>query len=227
MPIESIEFAKKTEINQNTNFLTKVGLSATAFVASMALYGDVAGSIEKAKLRSAPSGDTCAEKVGYYARQGAIYDKVRPSDCKNRSQVGRNITEIENAGRYFDYNPIGGVAVAACESGLTEKARNHSSSKASGLFQQLPSYWYGRVKKTQNYINFHTDSRSRPTKLSTNIFNPRANSFTSVYMLSRNGGASNWSPSRHCWGSKYDEVAGSKRHLSSWFATSPKKKLTK
>lgn len=213
MPIESIEIEKKLP--------NKITLGLAVFAASLAMSGEVATGAEEMSIRPAPSGETCIQKVGYYARHGAIHDKVSPSDCKNRPQIGRNIAEIEKAGRYFNANPIGAVSVAACESGLTETAKNPSG--ATGLFQQMSGYWYSRVSKTQSYINQHS-GKNHNLKLSTEIKNPRANAFTSVYMMSRRGGSSNWAPSRHCWSNNYSQVAGSQRLLSSWFATSPKKK---
>lgn len=177
--------------------------------------------------RELPSGDTCKEKVKFYTREGAIFGKVDPSDCESRPQIGLNITAVERAGGYFDFNPVGGVAVSACESGLTETAVGQVDPRDSGLFQQHNPYWYGRLRETQQYINTHTKPVSRAIKLSPNIFNARSNAFVSVHMLRKNGGASNWAPSQHCWSAKYGEVAGSSNRWRDFINESPIRRQSK
>lgn len=169
--------------------------------------------------RPAPSGDTCREKVAYYATQGALFGKIKPSDCKDRPHLGNNLVVIESAGRFFDYNPIGAVAVSACESGLTETAVGIIDSRDKGLFQQHSPYWSGRLDQTQDYINSRSKKGTSYAQLSHNILNPRSNAFVSVFMLRRGGGTTHWAPSEECWSAKYDEVAGSQTRLQNWFAT--------
>lgn len=211
MPIESIEFAKNTEFN-------KLTMIAGATLASLGILSTQAD----ATPRPAPSGETCAQKVAYYAGQGALFGKVKVSDCKNRSQIKNNILQIEEASRFFDYNPVGGVAVAACESTIYEKARNKSG--ASGLFQQMPQYWSDRLSITKSYIKKHSRNSNPKLKLVNDALNPKSNSFVSVYMLARKSGPNDWAPSRHCWNKRYQEVAGSKDRLMHWFATAKPKK---
>ncbi len=208
MPIESIEFEK--------NLSTKSHI-ALAIMASLSIAGGVAEPAEAKAPRPAPSGETCAQKVAYYAGQGALFGKVKVSDCKSRPQIKNNILQIEKASRYFDYNPIGGVAVAACESTIYEKAYNPSGAK--GLFQQMTQYWDGRLSTTKAYISSRSGRRASEIKLPDSPFSAKSNSFVSVYMLARKAGPRDWSPSRHCWNSKYQEVAGSKDQIKHWFAT--------
>lgn len=83
--------------------------------------------------------------------------------------------------RAFDRQGIGhlaeaGVAVAACESGFNPRAYNPSG--ASGLFQQLASYWPGRAAA-------YGFAGASP-------FDPWANAMVSAGMVRDTGGFSHW-----------------------------------
>jgi hypothetical protein len=71
-----------------------------------------------------------------------------------------------------------GVRVMMCESGGNPNARNGSSS-ASGLFQQLATYWPGRA------ATYGMAGRS--------VFDPWANAVVSAGMVRDTGGWSHWS----------------------------------
>ena len=233
MPIEIIDFEKNygpvalevvlpetTEVSLRTQVLASVSAFACALGVAYAQPGLPSAD---AMPRPAPSGKTCKEKVSFYAKQGALFGKIRPSDCKGRPEIGVNIKEIEKAGRYFDYNPVGGVAVSACESSLDDDSVGMVDSRDNGLFQQHNPYWSGRLADTRSYIKVRTKAGKEPFKLSDNIFNAKSNAFVSVHMLRRGGGTTHWAPSRSCWDGRYDQVAGSQTRLANWFALKSKK----
>ena len=228
MPIEIIDFEKNygpvaLEVVQpettGVSIRTQVLASDSAFACALGVaYAQPGLPSADAAPRPAPSGETCQEKVAFYLKHGALFGKMEPSDCGGRPEIGANIQEIEKAGRYFDYNPVGGVAVSACESSLDDDAVGMVDSRDNGLFQQHNPYWFGRLIDTRSYIKTRTKPNKRPFKLPDNIFNARSNAFVSVHMLRRGGGTTHWAPSRSCWDGKYNEVAGSQTRLANWFA---------
>ena len=220
MPIENIETNIPTLFNQPPESYPEQG--TTKIIAVILSLTTVLSAVmphdAQAKKRPTPSGDTCREKMAFYSRQNALKPGLGTISCKKIPGLLNSLEQIENAGRYFDYNPVGAVAVSACESGLRHNAVGIANSRDKGLFQQHSPYWSDRLVKTKKYIKEHSGPSAAKIKLPDNYFSAKSNSFVSVLMLRRGAGPTDWLLSMPCWNKKYDEVAGSKTKLSNWLA---------
>lgn len=88
---------------------------------------------------------------------------------------------VIDAADAFGINPTLLARIVVCESGGNARAFNPSG--ASGLTQQLRSYWPARARAAGL-----TDA---------DVFDPWANLYVAAMMLTR--GTSDWNASRHCW----------------------------
>ena len=113
-------------------------------------------------------------KLGQYLL--AVYlSRVQPTSCSNPASCATLVYNVFKS-RGLDGNAA--VRVARCESGLNPSAKN-SSSSASGIFQQLATYWPGRAAR------WGMAGRS--------VFDPYANAVVSAGMVAGDGGWRQWS----------------------------------
>ena len=81
-------------------------------------------------------------------------------------------------------DPTLAVAIARCESGLQEKAKNPNSS-ASSIFQFVKSTWKSTTKR-MGWIE------------GTDVFDPHLNVVAGIWLL-KTDGVIHWKSSEDCW----------------------------
>ena len=117
----------------------------------------------------------------------SLEELFTPEPIVELSIEERILTGAENLG----INPQLALAVAKCESGLDQGAKNPNST-ASGIFQFLKSTWKSTLERMG--LPEHLD-----------VFDASSNIMAGLWLMKQDGASTHWYPSEDCWGwAEYD-----------------------
>ncbi len=185
---------------------------------------------EPAPVLPEPSGETCAEKVSFYLKHGAIWTgKISVSECSARNR-GRellgSLQAIEEASKFANKNPLGTVRMAVSESRLIPTENDYETGRHKGLFQ-IGTYnvraWSTGLR-TMAVRKHRAEKKRNPkakmVKIDANLHNPRTNAYLAVWAINEYG-TGPWEASIDHWLPMRRYIDGDRSRYSDYLALAP------